>query len=162
MTRDNFTDLTCGVWNREGTLCSQCAFQGIPYDLVCQISKQFSNQRGVQVSSRVTNTANSFVHRGCCLPPQCAPSSMECFCVGNTSTVNTNNYCKYNTDKWYKRDISRKLGRLGTILHVYGISISLCISHHFCHTVKHWPVAILPSKTDGIQAYPVPSPESSA
>ena len=39
MTRDNFTDLTCGVWKREGPLCSQCIpGYGIPlhsYDLKC-------------------------------------------------------------------------------------------------------------------------------
>ena len=39
MTRDNFTDLTCGVWKREGPLCSQCSQgYGIPlysYDLKC-------------------------------------------------------------------------------------------------------------------------------
>ena len=39
MTRDNFTDLTCGVWKREGPLCSQCIpGYGIPlhsYDLNC-------------------------------------------------------------------------------------------------------------------------------
>ena len=39
MTRDNFTDLTCGVWKREGPLCSQCIpGYGIPlhsYNLNC-------------------------------------------------------------------------------------------------------------------------------
>ena len=39
MTRDNFTDLTCGVWKREGLLCSKCISKyGIPlysYDLKC-------------------------------------------------------------------------------------------------------------------------------
>ena len=39
MTRNNFTDLTCGVWKREGPLCSQCIQgYGIPlysYDLKC-------------------------------------------------------------------------------------------------------------------------------
>ena len=39
MTRDNFTDLTCGVWKREGPLCSKCSPKhGIPlysYDLNC-------------------------------------------------------------------------------------------------------------------------------
>ena len=39
MTRDNFTDLTCGVWKREGPLCSKCISKyGIPlysYDLKC-------------------------------------------------------------------------------------------------------------------------------
>ena len=39
MTRDNFTDLTCGVWKREGPLCSKCSPKhGIPlysYDLKC-------------------------------------------------------------------------------------------------------------------------------
>ena len=39
MTRNNFTDLTCGVWKREGPLCSQCIQgYGIPlysYDLNC-------------------------------------------------------------------------------------------------------------------------------
>ena len=39
MTRNNFTDLTCGVWKREGPLCSKCIQgYGIPlysYDLKC-------------------------------------------------------------------------------------------------------------------------------
>ena len=39
MTRNNFTDLTCGVWKREGPLCSKCIQgYGIPlysYDLQC-------------------------------------------------------------------------------------------------------------------------------
>ena len=39
ITRNNFTDLTCGVWNRAGPLCSQCIpGYGIPvhsYDLKC-------------------------------------------------------------------------------------------------------------------------------
>ena len=39
MTRDNFTDLTCGVWKREGPLCSKCISKhGIPlysYNLNC-------------------------------------------------------------------------------------------------------------------------------
>ena len=39
VTRDNFTNLTCGVWKREGPLCSQCIpGYGIPlhsYDLKC-------------------------------------------------------------------------------------------------------------------------------
>ena len=39
MTRENFTDLSCALWNREGALCSQCIpGYGIPlhsYDLKC-------------------------------------------------------------------------------------------------------------------------------
>ena len=39
MNRNNFTDLTCGVWKREGPLCSKCIQgYGIPlysYDLKC-------------------------------------------------------------------------------------------------------------------------------
>ena len=82
ITRNNFTDLTCGVWNREGPLCSKCIpGYGIPlysYDLKC-----------VQVSCSVTNTTNSSLYCSCCLPSQCTSSSMECFCVGSTNTVIT-------------------------------------------------------------------------
>ena len=39
MTRNKFTDLTCGAWKREGPLCSKCIQgYGIPlysYDLQC-------------------------------------------------------------------------------------------------------------------------------
>ena len=39
MTRDNFTNLTCGIWRREGPLCSKCMpGYGNPlysYDLMC-------------------------------------------------------------------------------------------------------------------------------
>ena len=48
MRRENFTDLTCGVWKRDGPLCSKCIQgHGVPlysYDLKCVQCTGFHNK----------------------------------------------------------------------------------------------------------------------
>ena len=88
MRRENFTSLSCGVWNREGPLCSKCITDhGVPlytYDLMC-----IPNQTIVQVSGSFFNSTHSVVRSGNYIPLQCAASSLEWVCTDSSSDVVT-------------------------------------------------------------------------